>query len=293
MIDIKPSDIPLPQLHQYILGGVAPRPIAFASTVDEQGRPNLSPYSFYNAFGVNPTTLVFSPSRRGRDNTTKHTYDNVKKVPEVVINAVNWDIVEQMSLSSTEYPEGTNEFVKAGLTMQKSDRVRPFRVKESPVQFECKVREIIETGSEGGAGNLVICEILIMHIDEGILDEGGRIDPYKAKLVGRLGANYYTKAFGDAIFEVEKPLAKLGIGVDGLPEEIRNSTVLTGNDLGKLGNTEALPSEEELKEFGEQKWVKEWFASNRDDVSVRHKKARELLDAGMVSDALKFLLSGK
>ena len=293
MIDIKPSDMPRPKLHQYILGGVAPRPIAFASTVDEEGRPNLSPYSFYNAFGINPTTLIFSPSRRGRDNTTKHTYDNLKKVPEVVINAVTWDIVEQMSLSSTEYPEGTNEFVKSGLTMQGSDMIRPFRVKESPVQFECKVREIIETGSEGGAGNLVVCEILIMHIDEAILDEGGGIDPHKAKLVGRLGANYYTKAFGDAIFEVEKPLAKLGIGVDGLPEEIRNSTVLTGNDLGKLGNTEALPSEEEIKEFGEQKWVKEWFSSNRDDVSVRHKKARELLGAGMVSDALKFLLSGR
>jgi flavin reductase (DIM6/NTAB) family NADH-FMN oxidoreductase RutF len=292
MIEIKPTDIPKPRLHQYILGGVAPRPIAFASTIDEKGIPNLSPFSFYNAFGINPTTLIFSPSRRGRDNTTKHTYENLKKVPEVVINAVSWEITEQMSLSSTEYPEGTNEFVKAGLTMVDSMMIRPYRVKESPIQFECKVREIVETGTGGGAGNLVISEILLIHLDENILDEKGMIDPEKARLVGRLGANYYCKAFGDALFEVEKPLQKLGIGIDQLPGAIRESTILTGNDLAKLANTERLPSEVELKEFLSRSEVKAWLAESGNDESSKHLKARELLEQGKTKDALNFLMLG-
>ena len=186
-------------------GAVAPRPIAFASTIDKDGKPNLSPFSFYNAFGTNPPILVFSPSRRGRDNTTKHTYENVKEVPEVVINVVNFEMVRQVSDASAEFPKGVNEFEMVGFTMQKSDLVRPFRVKESPVQFECRVLQVIETGTGGGAGNLVICEILRMHVNPGILDESGRIDPHRIDLVGRLGRNFYVRASGDAIFEVAKP----------------------------------------------------------------------------------------
>jgi flavin reductase (DIM6/NTAB) family NADH-FMN oxidoreductase RutF len=290
MLKIIPGELPQPKLHQYMLGGVAPRPIAFASTIDNEGNPNLSPFSFYNAFGVNPTTLIFSPSRRGRDNTTKHTYENVKEVPEVVINAVTWPIVEQTSLASTEYPKNVNEFVKAGLTMVPSEYIKPFRVKESPVQIECRVREVIETGDQGGAANLVICEIVVMHIDEDILTGDGMIDPEKAMFVGRLGGNYYCKAFGDALFEVEKPLAKLGIGIDNLPKDIRESTVLTGNELGKLGNTEALPLSSELEEFKKQVWVKEWVEKRAKSYMENHEKAAELIRQGRAADALKLLM---
>lgn len=293
MKEINPNEIPLPKLHQYILGSVAPRPIAFASTVDKDGNPNLSPFSFYNAFGINPTTLIFSPSRRGRDNTTKHTYENLKAIPEVVINAVTYNIVEQTSLASTEYPEGVNEFVKAGLTMQESVMIRPFRVKESPVQFECKVRQIIETGSGGGAANLIIAEILLIHIDEEILDSNGMIDPNKAKLVGRLGGNYYCKVFGDALFEVEKPLQKLGIGIDSLPRDIKKSAILTGNDLGRLANTESLPTAEEIEIFYQQEWVRDWFTKHGADTGSQHKRAKELLEEGRVWDALRFLMIRK
>lgn len=204
-MQIDPNSIAIPQLHHMILGAVAPRPIAFASTVDKEGRPNLSPFSFFNAFGVNPTTLIFSPSRRGRDNTTKDTYENVIEVPEVVINVVTKDIVEKANLSSTEFPKGVNEFLEAGFTMLPSEKIRPFRVKESPVQFECKVRQVVETGDKGGAANLVICEILLIHIDDNILDEKGMIDPNKIRLVGRLGGDHYVDAFGDALFDLKKP----------------------------------------------------------------------------------------
>jgi flavin reductase (DIM6/NTAB) family NADH-FMN oxidoreductase RutF len=188
-----------------ILGAVAPRPIAFASTIDKDGNPNLSPFSFFNAFGVNPTTLIFSPSRRGRDNTTKDTYENVKEVPEVVINVVTKDLVELANLSSTEWPSDINEFQETGLTMEPSVKVKPFRVKESPVQMECKVRQVIETGTGGGSANLVICEILILHVDEAVLDENGVIDPNKIRLVGRLGGDHYVDAFGQGLFSLKKP----------------------------------------------------------------------------------------
>ncbi len=200
-----PQDISIPKFQGLVQGAVGPRPIAFASTLDGDGRPNLSPFSFFNVFGINPPILIFSPSRRGRDNTTKHTYENVKDVPEVVINVVNYDMVRKVSDASAEFPKGVNEFEMVGFTMQPSELVRPFRVRESPVQFECKVIQVIETGAGPGAGNLVICEILRMHVNPEILNEQGRIDPHSIDLVGRLGGDYYVRAAGDSIFEVAKP----------------------------------------------------------------------------------------
>ncbi len=248
MLSIDPKEESTGKNHQYLLGAVGPRPIAFASTIDENGRPNLSPFSFFNVFSANPPILVFSPARRGRDNTVKHTYLNAKSTKEVVINIVNFNMVQQMSLSSTEYAEGVNEFDKAGFTMLKSDLVKPWRVAESPAQFECKINEIIELGNEGGAGNLVICEVVKMHFHESILDEQGFIDQHKIDQVARMGGNWYSRA-NLGLFEVPKPLSTLGIGVDEIPEHIKRSKVLTGNDLGKLGNVEALPSTEEIEEF--------------------------------------------
>jgi len=200
-----PKEMTILKFQGLMQGAIAPRPIAFASTIDKDGKPNLSPFSFFNAFGTNPPILVFSPSRRGRDNTTKHTYENVKEVPEVVINVVNFDMVQQVSDASAEFPKGVNEFEMVGFTMQKSEIVKPFRVLESPVQFECKVLQVIETGTQHAAGNLVICEIILMHVNPDVLDESGRIDPHKIDLVGRLGSNFYVRASGNAIFEVAKP----------------------------------------------------------------------------------------
>ena len=200
-----PKDTSIPHFHHLMLGAIAPRPIAFASTIDKEGRPNLSPFSFFNAFGANPPILVFSPSRRGVDNTTKHTYENIKEVPEVVINAVTYEMVQKMSDSSADFPKGVNEFDMVGFTMLPSDLVKPFRVKESPVQFECKVIQVIETGMGNAAGNLVICEILRIHVNPEVMDEKGRIDQHKIDLVGRLGGNYYVRASGTALFEIEKP----------------------------------------------------------------------------------------
>ena len=290
MISIDPSSIEVPIMHHYLLGTIAPRPIAFASTVDNAGNPNLSPFSFFNAFGVNPTTLIFSPSRRGRDNTTKDTFENLKEVPEVVINVVTYDIVQQANLASTEYPEEVNEFVKAGLGMIPSVKIKPFRVKESPVQLECKVRDIIETGTEGGAGNLVICEILLMHLDPGILDDDGHVDPHKIKLVGRLGKDYYARAFGDAVFKVAKPLLKKGIGIDSLPEKIRNSHILTGNELGVLGNIESLPGPDEIEQIKDTDTIKNILDHPEDAESVLMTLARRYLREGKVYEALKILM---
>ena len=246
MHKIIPGDIPHPKLHQYLLSGIAPRPIALASTIDAEGRPNLSPFSFFNVFGVNPATLIFSPSRRGRDGSTKNTLENIRVVPEVVINVVTYEMVNQVSLASTEYPAGVDEFLKAGFSKVPSEIIKPFRVMESPVQLECRVRDLIETGSGGGAANLVICDIVMVHISETILGEDGAIDQNKIRLVGRMGKDFYVKAFGEALFEVEKPLRQIGIGIDALPDFIRLSKVLTGNELGLLGNLERMPSEEEI-----------------------------------------------
>lgn len=248
MISIDPSKVTTKQLHGMLLGSVGPRPIAFASTINAEGKPNLSPFSFFNVFSASPPILIFSPARRVRDNTTKHTLENVKITKEVVINVVTYDIVQQMSLSSTEYPEGVDEFVKSGLTKVTSKKIKPFRVGESPVQMECKVNDIIALGDQGGAGNLVICEVLVMHVNEDILDQNGSIDQHKIDQVARMGGNWYSRA-NVGLFEVPKPLSTLGVGVDALPDSIRHSKVFTGNDLGKLGNIEKIPSTEASSSF--------------------------------------------
>lgn len=245
MITIDPKTIPTAKMQGYLQSSIGPRPIAFASTMDGDGNPNLSPFSFFNVFSANPPILVFSPARRVRDNSIKHTLMNCEATKEVVINVVNYDLVQQTSLASTEYATGVDEFIKSGLTQLASDLVKPFRVKESPVQFECKVTQIIALGNEGGAGNLILCEVVKMHIDEEILDENGAIDQYKIDLVSRLGGNWYSRS-NQGLFEVPKPLATLGIGVDAIPKEVRSSAVFDGNDLGKLGNIEALPTRKKL-----------------------------------------------
>ena len=284
MISINPKDIPTATLHGYLLSAVAPRPIALASTIDKDGTPNLSPFSFFNVFSANPPILVFSPARRVKNNTTKHTLENVHEVKEVVINIVNHAIVQQMSLSSSEYPKGVNEFDKAGFTKIASDKVKPFRVAESPVQFECKVNDIISLGNEGGAGNLIICEVVKIHIHANILKEDNSIDQHKIDLVARAGGSYYTRA-KDGYFEIPKPITTLGIGVDAIPEEIRNSTLLTGNDLGLLGNIEQLPSKKIVDKF-----LKENAKFSDLDTNKKHIFAKDFLNQNDVLSAWKVLL---
>ncbi|MFN6380344.1 MAG: flavin reductase family protein [Flavobacteriales bacterium] len=293
MLTIDPKELTVPALHAYLLGAVAPRPIAFASTLDEEGNPNLSPFSFFNVFSSNPPILIFSPARRGRDNTTKHTFENAKVVRECVINIVNYDIVQQMSLSSVEYPKGVNEFIKAGLTPLASDVVKPFRVKESPVQIECKINDVIELGTKGGAGNLVICEVVRMHIDEKILDEKGNIDPFKIDQVARLGGDWYARV-RPGLFEVAKPNVKIGIGVDQIPSDIRFSKILTGNHLGQLGNVEILPDETSVNEYKLTELADLFIEFENDQASLEielHKRAATLLDAGDVQQAWLTLLT--
>ena len=275
MISIYPQDISTAKLHGYLLGAVAPRPIAFASTVDANGNVNLSPFSFFNVFSANPPIMIFSPARRVRDNTTKHTLENAAETKEVVINIVSYAMVQQMSLSSTEYGKGVNEFRKAGFTELPSSIVKPPRVAESPVQFECKVNDIIELGAEGGAGNLIVCEVVQLHIDEAILDAEGKINPIKIDTVARMGANWYSRS-KEGIFEVPKPLSTLGIGVDALPKEIRLSNILTGNDLGMLGNIEKLPNGADN------------FISTSEEI---HKLVHQQLCEGNVSEAWQLLLT--
>lgn len=289
MLTIDPKEITTPQLHAYLLGAVTPRPIAFASTVDKDGNVNLSPFSFFNCFGSNPPLLIFSPARRGRDNTTKHTYENVIEVPEVVINIVNYNMVQQASLASTEYPKGINEFVKAGFTEVPSLKVKPPRVAESPVSMECKVLQVIQTGEKGGAGNLVICEVLLMHISEEVIGADGKIDPFKLDAVARLGGDWYSRVQGESIFKVPKPLERLGIGVDQIPEKIRLSTILTGNDLGMLGNIEKLPDDKAVNEFKHRPEVHQ--ALMKGELAV-HRLAHSFLEESNVEDAWKVLLAG-
>ncbi len=284
MLSINPKEISTRKLHAYLLGSVAPRPIAFASTINENGIPNLSPFSFFNVFGSNPPTLIFSPARRVQGNTTKHTLQNIEKVKEVVINVVNFDIVQQMSLSSSEYPEGVNEFVKAGLTMLPSDEIKPYRVAESPVQFECVVKDIIYTGNEGGAGNLIVCEVLKIHIDDAVLDEDGMIDQYKIDLVARAGGSFYSRA-RDGFFEIPKPISNLGIGVDAFPISIRNSTVLTGNDLGLLANVISLPIKADVDNF-----AKEHPELIGLEMVKKHTFAQQYLEKNDIESAWKVLL---
>ena len=291
MLSFEPHTLSPAQLQGYLQSAVAPRPIAFASTVDMNGKPNLSPFSFFNVFSSNPPILVFSPARRVRNNTTKHTLENCQVTKEVVINVVNYDIVQQASLSSTEYPDGVNEFLKSGLTMLPSDMVKPYRVAESPVQMECKVNEIIALGNQGGAGNLIICEVVKIHIHENILDDKNMIDQRKIDLVSRLGGNWYSRS-NQGLFEVEKPLTTLGIGVDEIPDFIKKSTVFDGNDFGKLGNIEALPTQEEITIFVKQNFAVKGVLSSDDEMKI-HQKAKEYLNNNDALSAWKVLLAKK
>jgi flavin reductase (DIM6/NTAB) family NADH-FMN oxidoreductase RutF len=248
MLSLDPKELPQPKLHQYLLGAIGPRPIAFASTLDAEGRPNLAPYSFFNVFSSNPPILIFSPARRGRDNTTKHTLENALVNRECVINIVNYAMVEQMSLASTEYPEGISEFAKSGLTPIASEVVKPFRVKEAPVQFECKINDVVALGTQGGAGNLVICEVVRIHVSEDILDEDGRISPVKIDQVARMGGHFYTRA-NQGLFQLPQPMIQVGIGFDKMPDDVRTSQILTGNELAQLAGVESLPNETEVNEY--------------------------------------------
>ena len=290
---INPKEIKSSEFHAYMLGAIAPRPIAFASTIDKNGNPNLSPFSFFNAFGSNPPIVIFSPALRGRDAATKNTLDNVREVDEVVINAVSYDMVQQVSLASNEYAKGVNEFIKAGFTPEPSQIVKPFRVKESHAQMECKVREIIQTGVGGGAAMLVICEILLMHINENVLNAEGKIDPAKIDLVARLGGDWYTRS-AKGLFHVPKPGIKSGMGMDQLPEAVRSSEILTGNELAMLANEEHLPSQDEMNEFKKDQSVQKLIAALNSDPankeSAKHLAARELLMHHKISEAWKVLM---
>ena len=292
---IDPKEIKTNVFHSYMLSAIAPRPIAFASTIDKDGHPNLAPFSFFNAFGSNPPVVVFSPARRVRDNTIKHTLENIYETKEVVINVVNFAMVRQASLASSEYPKGVNEFIKAGFTPVPSHIVKPFRVKESPVQMECKVLEVNETGKMGGAANLIICEILLMHIDEAVLTPDSKIDPNKIDLVARMGSDLYCRASGSALFEVSKPLSIPGIGIDNLPESIRQSHILSGNNLGQLGNISVLPDENTIIEFSRKDFMKELFKRFGHDKNLLQEKlhllAKSLLENDHVDEAILVLLS--
>ncbi|MDX5443178.1 MAG: flavin reductase family protein [Hymenobacteraceae bacterium] len=293
---INPKEIKTAEFHGLLLGAVAPRPIAFASTTDGAGNINLSPFSFFNVFSAKPPIMVFSPARRVRDNTTKHTLENCINTKEVVINIGNYSIVEQLSLASTEYDHGINEFIKSGLTPVESQLIAPPRVAEAPVAFECKVNDVIALGTEGGAGNLVICEVLLMHVKEEILDENGKISPYKLDGIARMGGDYYLRANGDCIFELPKPVRNKGIGVDELPEHIRHSNVLTGNNLGRLGNTEqdAIPTLKSLEEFHQNPLVAHLMKKYSNDHGKLKQElellGKKLLENGEVTDAWKALL---
>lgn len=287
MLTINPKEVTTPQFHAYLLGAVTPRPIAFASTVDGEGRVNLSPFSFFNCFGANPPLLIFSPARRGRDNTTKHTYENVLEVPEVVINVVNYAMVQQASLASGEYPKGVNEFLKGGFTAVPSLMVKPPRVGESPIAMECKVLQVIQTGNQGAAGNLVICQVLLMHVKEDVLDEQGSIDPFRLDAVGRLGKEWYCRVQGNAIFSVPRPALIPGIGIDQLPEAIRLSKVLTGNDLGMLATVQQIP---EKGAYGiDEGRMQE---ARQKGVEALHKVAQQYLSEGKIMEAWTVLVSG-
>lgn len=294
MLSINPKEITVQKVHQYLLGAVGPRPIAFASTKDAEGNDNLAPFSFFNVFSANPPILIFSPARSGRSNTTKDTYNNVKVNPEVVINVVNFDIVHQMSLASSPYAPGVSEFTKAGFTPIASETISPMRVAESPVQFECKVNEVIELGDGGGAGNLIICEVTRIHIDEKILDENGMIDQHKIDLVSRMGGNWYCRADKNSMFEIAKPITTCGIGYDQIPLDIRHSTILSGNDLGYLGGIEELPNETDVNEYKLLE-LSELFVSLEDKPAelerALHARAKDLLNENKLEEAWMTLLS--
>ncbi|MDR6299476.1 flavin reductase family protein [Mesonia maritima] len=290
MYSIDPKEIPTQKLYGLMVSSIGPRPIAFASTINEKGEPNLSPFSFFNMFSAKPPVVVFSPVRRIRDNSEKHTLQNVQATKEVVINVVNYEIVQQMSLSSTEYGDGVNEFEKAGLTMQKSDLVKPFRVAESPVQFECKVTKIVSLGDDGGAGSLVVCEVIKMHINEAVLDENKKIDQQKLDQVARMGGSWYSRA-NMGMFEVPKPISSMGMGIDSIPTSIKKSNILTGNDLGKLGNVEKQPEADEVKSYISENKLEDFIRESSNDKI--HAIAQEYLKKDDVDSAWKLLLAKK
>jgi flavin reductase (DIM6/NTAB) family NADH-FMN oxidoreductase RutF len=294
MLTFNPQEISVQRLHQLLLGSIGPRPIAFASTMNLAGQANLAPFSFFNVFSANPPILIFSPARSGRTNETKDTYKNVKELPEVVINIVNFDIVHQMSLASSPYSPGISEFEKAGLTPIKSETIQPFRVAEAPVQFECRVNEVKELGHEGGAGNLIICEVLRMHVREDLIDEKGLIDQHKIDLVSRMGGDWYVRANEHSMFEIKKPITSCGIGFDVLPVDIRNSRVLSGNDLGQLAGIEELPNETDVNEYKLIE-LSELFVSLENDAieleAQLHQKAKALLSENKLEEAWLTLLA--
>lgn len=285
MLSFNPYDYPIKQRHQYIIGAIGPRPIAWASTINEDGKPNLAPYSFFNAFGANPPMLIFSSNRRGRDNTTKDTLSNIQHTREVVINVVTHDLVNQMNISSTDYDSSIDEFVKAGVTPIESTLVKPMRVKESPIQFECKVKDIIYTGQEGGAANLFLCEIVQIHIDESILDQEQQIDPNKLKLIGRMGKNYYSKAFDDSIFEINNPFDVQNLGFDQLPKHIVESKVLLGNEIAKLAMETSLPTEDEMHNIS-----KSYLEMSEIE---KHNVAKGWINQGHIREAFALLVKKK
>ena len=291
---IDPKNISGTELYHYLTGAVSPRPIAFASTINKKGEVNLSPFSYFNCFSANPPILVFSPARRSRDNSTKHTLQNVLEVPEVVINIVTFDMVEQMSLTSAEYADGVNEFEKSGLTAEASEKISPPKVKESPIAFECKVNEVIPLGENGGAGNLVIAEVVFIHINRNILDNKSKIDPHKLDAVARMGGNWYCRASGDAIFEIPKPLQNVGIGVDQIPKSIRESHVFSGNDLGRLATIEKLPTKKEIELFSRKTPIEEIIGNNPKNTenvqNLIHEEAKSLLKKNKVEEAWLVLL---
>lgn len=285
--ELKPADV-----QNYLQHAIAPRPICFASTIDKSGLVNLSPFSFFNLFSSNPPIVIFSPARRVRDNTTKHTLQNVEEVAQVVINIVDYDMVQQTSLASCEYPKETNEFIKAGFTEEKATIVAPPMVKESKIKLECTVIEVKPLGTEGGAGNLVICEVLCMHIDDSILDENNKIDQTKLQLVARLGGDWYCKVDESNLFKVAKPNIKLGIGIDSLPDSIRNSQILTGNDLGLLANVHEMPFVDPAFNDEKLKNIIQYFSINPNEMDKElHRYAKELLNAGKVTEAWQVLLA--
>lgn len=294
MVTLDPKELPVPTVHKHLLGAVGPRPIAFASTVDADGNHNLAPFSFFNVFSANPPVMIFSPARSGRTNTTKDTYNNVKIVPEVVINVVNYDMVHQMSLASSPFDSGVDEFVKSGLTPIASETIRPMRVAEAPVQFECKVIEVKELGNEGGAGNLVISEVQRIHIKEELLDENGLIDQHKIDLVSRMGGNWYCRADQQSMFEITKPITTVGIGYDAIPEDIRSSEVLSANDLGQLAGIVELPNETDVNEHKLLE-LSDLFVSLEDDAvkleRELHNKAKSLLQEDKLEEAWMTLLA--
>ncbi len=285
--ELKPADV-----QNYLQHAIAPRPICFAATIDKAGKVNLSPFSFFNLFSSNPPVVIFSPARRVRDNTTKHTLQNVEEVAEVVINIVDYDMVQQTSLASCEFPKETNEFIKAGFTEEKATIVTPPMVKESKIKLECKVIEVKPLGNAGGAGNLVICEVLCMHIDESILDENNKIDQTKLHLVARLGGDWYCKVDQSNLFKVAKPNIQLGIGIDALPESILKSTVLSGNNLGQLANVHEMPFIDPAFNDDKLKNIIQYYSINPEELDIElHRYAKELLDKGKVEEAWQILLA--